>query len=142
MNHPYIYLACFIPYHKLLPKLSDIQRTCLDRIIYHPHVTVRYRPEDVDETLFGTPVRIRVTGYGNDGRNEGLGVSLSTENPELQKLTDGIEVPHITLSVAAGSNAADTRNLTFLPIEPFEITGRYGGFITDSRIITRPPKNE
>ena len=138
MNHPYLYIACFVPYYRLMAAVTPIREQRLEREILQPHVTVQYQPETVDERLFGENVLIRVTGYGCNGRNEGLSVQVQSRNPDLQKLLDRIAVPHITLSVARDGSSVDTRELDFHPVEPFTVRGRFGGCLPGRVVVTVP----
>lgn len=99
--------------------------------IGHPHVTLIYRGglESAHEEFLGEIVKVRVIGYGNDGKNEGLQVELESTNPELQKICNEVEVPHITLSISRDSKNRYTKNLAFKPVDkPVELVGRYGVF--------------
>ena len=77
----------------------------------------------MDELLFGGKLKVKVTGYGNDGMNEGFCVELHSENWKLQTMIDNIPVPHITISVAKGARPYRTRFLEFHPIESFKLDG-------------------
>jgi 2'-5' RNA ligase len=95
----------------------------------HLHVTLIFRGgiESAHEELLGETVTVRIVGYGNNSKNEGLKVELEASNPELQKLCDAVKVPHITLSASREAQMKDTKLLDFEPLEnPIEITGRYG----------------
>ena len=103
----------------------------------HLHVTLSFRggAESAHEELLGEVVKVRVVAYGNDGKNEGLKVELLAENPELQKLCDAVEVPHITLSASREAKMVNTRFLEFTPLEePVELTGHYG-IVTRSGLL-------
>ena len=136
MSRSFVYIGCFFPRDAVLLHAARIAPRRLDRIIQHPHVTFVYAPEQVDTSLFGLPVQAQVVGYGNDGRNEGFRVLLTARSPALCRLADAIEQPHITLSVAAGGHSVDTGRLTFSPIEPFLLEGRFGGMRPDGAVIT------
>ena len=75
------------------------------------HVTLAFKPNDDAwrqlKPFIGEKVEVKVLGYGNDGQNEGLLVEF-----------DGIpyfgaEKRHITLSIAKGAKAVNTKNLDF-----------------------------
>lgn len=114
----------------------------LSRTIACPHVTLSYMPEDAHEGSFGTTQRMLVTGYGNDGRNEGVKVELIGQSPDeaLAAMERGVACPHVTLSVSEDGKPVDTRYLDFKPIsEPFEMIGTYGGYRPSERVaITEP----
>ena len=128
MTNVYHYTGCFVDGQVLLPHAPAMDAWRLGRLIDHPHVTFAYRPESVDEGLFGVPVTLRVTGYGCDGANEGFLVEVLTDCAPLAEQAAAIPVPHITLSVAQDARPVNTRWLRFEPIEPFEIEAVFGGY--------------
>ena len=109
----------------------------LEQQIEIPHITFSYKPDKVEESLFGTAVRVWITGYGNDGRNEGLKVKLECEDPVLQKMAEQIKIPHITLAVSKGEKAVNTSRLKFEPVEPMELESFFGGCTEEKRVIGR-----
>ncbi len=137
MEHSYTYIGCFIDREKLYESIAAIERTPLYRIIGNTHITFAYRPETVDETLFGEEVRVRIVGYGNNGKNEGLKVEIASDNEKIQSLAEKIPVPHITLSVSEDGDTADTRYLEFEAVEPIEITGVFGGKTEEETVNTK-----
>lgn len=138
MDHSIIYTGCFIKYRELKRKTKHLCLKHLDRVITTPHITFEYHPNQIDRTLFGEKVKITVTGYGNNGRNEGLKVTLRIENPILNEIYERIEVPHITLSVSNDSKSVDTKDLLFEEIEPFELTGVFGGLNDLEKVELKP----
>lgn len=132
MQTKYKYTALFLNDTELYQKVKVFRTKCLPIQPNYPHVTFFYQPEEVDESLFGTQATVFVTGYGNNGQNEGLQVSLQIEEPRLKALADMIKVPHITLSFEKKANAVNTKDLIFHPIKPFVINGTFGGFLSDS----------
>lgn len=135
-NIDYKYIGLFIEFEMFNKQIADIKTNNLYKVIKNPHVTISYKPEFVEEGLFGEEVTIRIVGYGNDGINEGLKVELITDNEVIKKQIKEIKVPHITLSIAENGHAVDTYRLDFEPIEPIEITGIYGGFSNSEEVIT------
>lgn len=133
----YKYIGCFIDFQKFQEAISCLSAERLARVIEHPHITFAYMPDSVNTALFGAPIDIKVTGYGNDGTNEGLLVELHTQNPVLEAMAKRIPVPHITISVSAEGQSVDTAKLTFSPIEPFGLTGVFGGFKEDGGVDTQ-----
>ena len=123
----YEYIGCFIPRDTILSVIEGIDRSPLAKPIDDTHVTFAYMPIQVDESLFGESVRIRIKGYGNDGENEGLLVELSTDNSSLNKMIEQIPTPHITLSVSETGKAVNTRFIEFHDIEPVECVGTFSG---------------
>ena len=113
----------------------------LARRIEHPHVTTSFRPspEQLNIDQLGSSARIIATGYGNDGKNEGLLVRIEADDPAIQQACDAIPVPHITLSIAEGAQAKDTASLDFHPLdEPIELNGNYGLFVQGEVIQQKP----
>lgn len=124
----YKYIGCFFDLEesRALRRLSRFRG--LKKRIKSLHVTIEYDPEEVDTDLFGEEIEVRVTGYGNNRRNEGLLVEAHSDNPVIQAMLDRIEVQHITLSRALAAESVDTKNLEFRKIKPLTVKGRFGGF--------------
>ncbi len=129
--HNYEYIGCFLNREELFQKVSSIRNGSLPNEKPLPHITFVYKPETVPEDLFGESITVTVTGYGNDGNNEGLQVSLASNNPAINKMISNIPVPHITLAVSDDGQAVNTRYISFSPISPFTITGYFGGYIDE-----------
>ena len=125
----------------------------LDHPIRDPHVTVAYRPgtEKVFLDELGSDAVIRVLGYGNDGKNEGLLVEVAASSPIIQEALNKRVAPdkngemkhvrmHITSSISDGSEAVNTKNLDFKPINssesPVTLTGNYKLFRNDGVLIS------
>ena len=140
MTRNYHYIGCFFPQEKLLSCAESVSEGHLFRIIETPHITFVFEPDEVDELLFGEKIKVKVTGYGNDGRNEGFRVEPYSENRKLQTMIDNIPVPHITISVAKGARPYRTRFLEFQPIEPFELDGIFGGYIEGGTVVCSKPE--
>lgn len=132
----YRYIGCFFNKEYLWESIKAVDTNPLYKVIEAPHITFKYRPEFVDESLFGEEIQVKVLGYGNDGQNEGLLVELHTENATLTEMANSIEVQHITLSIGVDAEAVDTKYLDFTPIEPFYIVGHFGGFIKGGIVDT------
>ena len=139
MKHNCLYYGVF-----LRPDALDsaMERSCqtrspLERKIVHPHVTVAYKPGEVPFHLFGERVRVVITGYGSDAENEGVSVTLHSDNTELKELFSQVEVPHITLSVSPTGQTKNTSGLSFAPIERVvELTGVFGEMRVDGKVNT------
>lgn len=97
----------------------------LKNVICNPHITFEFLPEQVPSNLLGEKVTVTVIGYGNDGQNEGLTVKLPHYVEDYYKNN---ATPHITLSIAEGAKAVNTKNLVFTEIRPVTITGQFGIF--------------
>lgn len=103
------------------------------------HITFQLHPKEYfPEELLHQDFRIRVTGYGNDGRNSGFEVEL----PEiLLPYYKGAEKVHITTSLASDASAKDTKKLDFEAIEPFYVFARLGYFIGKD-VLFQTPKED
>lgn len=126
-----IYTGAFIDAKELERQLEKhgVNRQKLWREIRDTHATFQFRPKEVDESLFGCPVDIRVIGYGVNAQNEGLLVEISCGNEKVQALCDQVEVPHITLSVSEDGKPVNTRYVDFAPVQnPFIVQGIYDAF--------------
>ncbi len=136
MNN-YRYIGCFVPAEQLFEQVQKLGKKRLGKIISTPHVTFAYRPESVDESLFGERILVRAVGYGSDGVNEGLLVELHTDNERLAGMAARLPVPHITLSLGPDGKAVNTRFLDFAPISPFELEGVFGGYDMRGNVVAR-----
>lgn len=129
-----IYTGAFIDVHKLQIAVNSIGYR-LERPIANPHVTFQFRPKTVPAPLFGENVCVKVVGYGNDGKNEGVKVELCEASPMLLEMAEAIPVPHITVSVSAEGKPVDTSKLDFHSIEPFFLDMTFGAFTTEGVIL-------
>ena len=125
----YYYIGCFLDETAAEEMRSHRIGTELSRPNRRLHMTIKVDPETVDEELFGENIRLRVIGYGIDENNEGFLVEAYSDNEEIQRLIDTIEIPHVTMSISTNAKHRNTRYLEFQPIEAFEVTGTYGGYI-------------
>ena len=103
------------------------------------HCTFKYHPSDneIFNEIVGKSFDIYIIGYGNDGMNSGFELLL----PEcLQKYyinfdefnSSLLKKPHITVSLAPGAKASNTRNLVFKKLDkPVKITGRFGFWLKE-----------
>ena len=135
MGHSFKYVGCFLKAEELYEKVRDVREGPLPIAVEHPHVTFQYRPQDVDQGLFGQRIQVEIAGYGNDGRNEGLCVRIFAPVPKFQAMLRGIERPNIKLTVSREGEAVNTRELEFSEITPVRITGIYGGCTEEKEII-------
>ena len=129
-------------------KIYEMFPPKLDHKIRDPHVTAAFRPDDTKVLLdsLEDDAKINIIAYGNDGKNEGLLVDVEADEAIKNILDNVIEpdkngelkhVPtHITLSIADGAKAVDTRNLDFQKLEqPVSITGSYKLFSKKGTLI-------
>lgn len=94
--------------------IIDKMDSNLDKDIEFKHITTEFRPTKTHEHLYGTMATFTITGYANNGINEGCSVALkSCDNDELVDLFNNISVPHITLSVSNEGKPVNTKNLNF-----------------------------
>ncbi len=138
MKPKYRYIGCFVSSQELFEKVDGLRWDPLERTIETPHVTFAYQPQQVDDALFGALVDITINGYGNDGYNEGVRVTLTSANPTVMALYEEIAVPHITLSVSWDGRPADTQFLDFEPVEPVHIQGIFGACTDRGKVLTKP----
>lgn len=135
MNHPFVYVGCFLKFDTFHTAISCIRKAPLENIVLNPHVTFMYKPDEVILPLFGEKIQVTAIGYGNDGNNEGLKVRLKANNPIIQSMISKIEVPHITIAVSGDGKPVNTKNLCFEVIDPIELEGEYGGYAKCGEII-------
>lgn len=135
----YQYIGCFFDEETEKMLREHRQGKELAKSIKYLHTTIEYQPKYIGRIpeLFGKEIEVTVTGYGNNGRNEGLEVKVSSKNEEIQEMLERIEVPHITLSRAEDAQSVDTRYLEFEPIEPFTVKGVFGGYADNNGPVTR-----
>ena len=131
-----MYIGCFLDPQEFEKKIALIGADRLERVIDCPHVTFVFAPKQVDSSLFGQSIGVRITGYGKNAKNEGVAVTLHTQNPTLQKMIDDIPVPHITISVGPEGVPFETRFLEFRDIPPIDLWGVFGGMTDKNRVIT------
>ena len=131
----YMYTGCFFEEKEWRRCLEKLPGQRLEKTVEQPHVTFRFPAGQVDESLLGEPVRVKVTGYGCDGQNEGLRVEAAADREELKELIRQIPVPHITVSLAEGASAKRTNHLSFEGIPPYEIKGIYGACRHNGEIV-------
>lgn len=143
-----IYTGLFIDPNEIYSKFPPI----LYHKIRDPHITVAYRPDSSRVFLdsLDSEAKIRVIGYGNDGKNEGLLAEVLSGDPAIQKAVkeniladennkhqEGPLPVHITLSLDEGASAYGTRKLNFRPLKtPVELTGNYKLFRNDGALIS------
>ncbi len=137
MNHPFTYVGCFIKMNVFQNAIKGVRSTPLENDIQYPHITFAYKPREVDQSLFGTHIKVRIVGYGNDGENEGLKVQLSSSEPRMQNMIDELETPHITIAVSNEGKPVNTKRLNFEEIEPIVLFGKYGGYTKWGKVIVQ-----
>ena len=133
----YIYTGAFIDQKILLGAIKSIKGDRLEKLIEFPHITFQFHPETVPTLLFGEKIYVRVVGYSNDGKNEGLKVEAFAANPLLSDMIKEILVPHITISVSAKGKPVDTAKLDFHRIEPFFMEMTFGAYTPEGVILEK-----
>ena len=100
--------------HSLCVTDPDDNSKKLGRDIWDTHVTTYFKPkthEQCDYRMVGEKRMFSITGYGNDGKNEGISVEdASGDNKGLKDDT------HITLSVSKEGMPKDTAGLEMRPV--------------------------
>jgi predicted SPOUT superfamily RNA methylase MTH1 len=64
--------------------------------------------------------KVTVVGYGSDGKNSGFKVEIPKE---LEKYYEGADTKHVTISLSQSGKAVDTKDLSFIPLKPFVVSG-------------------
>ncbi len=117
--------------------IHSLETEKLIRVNDKIHCTFKYHPknDEIFNDIVGKTLEIYLIGYGNDGQNSGFEILLPDEkknyyinydeqNPTVLKKT------HITVSLAEGAKASNTKNLNFKPLEkPVKLIGRFGYWI-------------
>lgn len=117
-----IYWGLFFEGEEKMPKGT------LENEVQHKHVTFGYLTP-MPEHLLGTKSPVVVTGYGNDGRNEALGVELDPDIHDYH--SGGVEGNryHITLSTSKDGKPVDSGALVFDDLDrPYVLEGTFGYF--------------
>ena len=128
----FLYTGWFVEPEEIGQIAAELAPQRLEKKIEYPHITLVFKPEQVNTELFGSKARITVTGYGNDGENEGVLVKVEPEEETLRHAVLNLDTPHITLSIAEGAKAVNTRKLEFHSVEPVVLEGIFGGMTADN----------
>lgn len=130
------YTGLFLDYSCMWNKIGHITCGRFERKIKRPHITFLYEPSVSDYSLVGEVAEIIVTGYGYDDENEGLSVTIETDNKELYSLFQNIGVPHITLTVDPCGRSVNTGRVMFCPVAPVRLKAVYGAVTESGELIT------
>lgn len=107
---------------------ADLKST-LEKDVLMKHITTEFKPVNTHKHLYGAYASFSVTGYGNDGENEGYSVEMvDCDKEELLDIYKNIKIPHVTLSTGKKGKPVDTARLTFTECQPMMINCRFGGF--------------
>lgn len=131
MSNIYDYIGCFIDPQVFKESINKVRLNPLRNEIKYSHITFIYRPEEVEESLFGKDIEVVIIGYGNDGENEGVKVKIISEDAILQSMIDKIDVPHITVAIADNGKSVNTKYLKYKGIKHIKLMGKYGGNIKE-----------
>ena len=119
--------------------IHSLETEKLARVNDEIHCTFKYHPatDEIFNDIVGRTFEVYLVGYGNDGQNSGFEILFPEElkyyyinydeqNPLVLKK------PHITVSLAKGAKASNTKNLSFKPLEKhIKLVGRFGYWIKD-----------
>lgn len=117
----------------------------LEKVITLPHVTLAFRPSDVElqklQPLLGKEVEVKLDEFAYNDRNAGFRVSIVTPNSVVEDFLTG-KLPHITTSVGADGRPVDTPKLfdgsfegvNFVQVDSQIIAGRIGVFCSDGQV--------
>ena len=117
----------------------------LEKAIALPHVTLVFRPSDVElqklQLLLGKEVEVSLDEFAYNDRNAGFRVSVVTPDVVVGNFLKG-KLPHITTSVGAEGRPVDTpklfdgsfKNVNFVQVDSQTITGRIGVFCSDGQV--------
>jgi len=113
-------------------QLIVLQKKGLDKNVENMHITFKFgNTEKYPEELIGREFKVKLTGYGSDGKNSGFSVELPEE---LRRYYKSSNIPHIAVSIGevegVKGKPIDTAKLDFKPLDkPVEIKGKLGYFI-------------
>ena len=83
-----------------------------------------------------TEIEFAITGYGNDGNNEGVSVELVKASDRAKEAFKKIPLAHITLSTSEYGKPVDTARLDFRPVcKNVRIRGKYGAYTDQKAVI-------
>lgn len=130
-----IYNALFVD-NEERAKLLTVGSKHLSKINTEPHVTLHFRPtaENTYRNLWGGKATLKVVGYANDGKNEGVLVKVKAEDTLLQVLFDSVKTPHITISVSEDCKPVDTAKLDFQLCAPITLKATFGAFVSTGQL--------
>lgn len=141
-----IYCGIFFDFDEIQEKAKAFAEP-LSKVIEKPHVTLAFRPKAhmVEElrSHLGERVCFELYEYGNDGQNAGFRVRLASAgscSEVIERMIDGIRIPHITTSIAKGAKAVNTWRLfeddskSSQQIAPVVVEGVIGYFLDDGKV--------
>lgn len=147
-----IYEAFFLDNEEIIQLFSAVRgaEPPYENVTKDFHVTTAFRPKRDKRRLYGTEVSVHIYAYkngtvktdeGNMTSNEGFFCTVSSENPQMQKLIDRLENNnHITGSYELNPKYTGFLELNDAQPVDFFVKGRFGGFFSDGKIYFSPPK--
>ena len=117
----------------------------LEKAIALPHVTLVFRPSDVElqklHSLVGKEIEASLDEFAYNDRKAGFRVSVVTPDMVVGNLLKG-KLSHITTSVGAEGRPVDTpklfdgsfENVNFVQVDSQTVTGRIGIFCSDGQV--------
>lgn len=117
----------------------------LEKAIALPHVTLVFRPSDVElqklHSLVGKEIEASLDEFAYNDRNAGFRVSVVTPDMVVGNFLKG-KLSHITTSVGAEGRPVDTpklfdgsfENVNFVQVDSQTVTGRIGIFCSDGQV--------
>lgn len=130
-NNKYRYVGIFFNPKTFYHRVESIRKDKKEKQIELPHITLKYKPEIIDESLFGKEVRVIITGYGSNNNNEGVSVEIEelSADEKIRRMFSEIAVPHITLSISKNGKAVETKYLQFNTLKKkIYLKGTFDGF--------------
>ena len=100
----------------------------LAKEIAMPHITFGFRRAVPFSFVTGADVRVRCIGYGNDGRNEAILVSLD-DDCSFENAYRGVDAMHVTVSVSEGTAPSNSAYIPFAAVDGTHVLrGKTGWF--------------
>ena len=130
MEIDYLYSGIFFEPEVVSKIRKHLGAQGLEKPVLYPHVTFNYGGT-TNTDWFGARIKVTITGYSNDGKNEAVSVAVNLYDvPKMRGLIPVISHKklHITLSVAKDGEPKLSKYLSFTPVPKLVIYGRYGGF--------------
>lgn len=112
-----------------------VRKRPLSNTILDPHITFGRNipcPYEFVQNMYW----VRVTGYGNDGRNEAFSIKIPDV---LKEIYHGAPIPHMTIAIAENARPCDSKDLEFKDFDkPWFIPTIFGYYDTNGIHFYRP----
>ena len=147
-----IYTGIFFDFAAVEAAVSQNGGVTLEKAIALPHVTLVFRPSDVElqklHSLVGKKIEVSLDEFAYNDRNAGFRVSVITPDSVVNNFLKG-KLPHITTSVSQEGRPVETpklfdgsfKNVNFVQVDSQTITGRIGVFCSDGQVYYEKRKN-